>query len=292
MPGSNPQVLNTPRRSRGRSVSLTVLSLAALLGFALVPSTASAAPRSAKARSGKPPRMARVLKPHACTKAPVEVVAGSESATFSLAKCDGAAIPSGIDQLSALARPGKPKDAIAAAGKGRGAEISPAGRRIDPRLVERLELVVDHFRGSASPASREHARELKNASVSRIQLVSGYRPRSAGSYHATGRALDFRIDGVKNEELVAFCKTLPDTGCGYYPNSMFVHMDVRDRGAGHVAWIDASHPGEPPHYVSAWPEPADADEPTLPPLPANEHAGSDAPESPKADRASEARRFQ
>jgi hypothetical protein len=33
---------------------------------------------------------------------------------------------------------------------------------------------------------------------------------------------------------------LDDTGCGYYPNADFIHMDVRDPGTGHVAWIDAS----------------------------------------------------
>jgi hypothetical protein len=71
--------------------------------------------------------------------------------------------------------------------------------------------------------------------------------------------MDFRIEGVKNEDVVAFCKTLDDTGCGYYPNSSFVHVDVRDPGAGHVAWIDASGPGEAPRYVASWPPPADAD---------------------------------
>ena len=71
--------------------------------------------------------------------------------------------------------------------------------------------------------------------------------------HATGRAIDFRIEGTKNEDVVAFCKTLTDTGCGFYPNSSFVHLDVRDPGAGHVSWIDASGPGETPHYVTAWP---------------------------------------
>jgi len=53
-------------------------------------------------------------------------------------------------------------------------------------------------------------------------------------------------------------KTLDDTGCGYYPNSSFVHMDVRDPETGHVAWIDASGPGETPRYVAQWPEPAPA----------------------------------
>jgi hypothetical protein len=32
-------------------------------------------------------------------------------------------------------------------------------------------------------------------------------------------------------------------------------MDVRNPGAGHIAWIDVSHPGEAPRYVSQWPLP-------------------------------------
>jgi hypothetical protein len=32
---------------------------------------------------------------------------------------------------------------------------------------------------------------------------------------------------------------------GYYPNSTFVHLDVRDTPA---TWIDYSKPGEPPRY--------------------------------------------
>src|SRR4029078_12850254 len=58
---------------------------------------------------------------------------------------------------------------------------------------------------------------------------------------------------AKTEDVFAFCTTLSDTGCGYYPNSSFVHLDVRDPGAGHVTWIDASGPGESPRYGSAWP---------------------------------------
>ena len=57
-------------------------------------------------------------------------------------------------------------------------------------------------------------------------------------------------------------KTLKDSGCGYYPNSYFVHVDVRPAGAGHVYWIDTSGPGEKPNYVKQWPLP-----PKLPPLP-------------------------
>jgi len=70
--------------------------------------------------------------------------------------------------------------------------------------------------------------------------------------------LDLRVSGITNEELVAFCKTLRDTGCGYYPNSSFVHVDVRSAGAGSASWIDASGPGDAPHYVTQWPLPARA----------------------------------
>jgi hypothetical protein len=100
-----------------------------------------------------------------------------------------------------------------------------------------LQRVVDHF-GARS-----------------VTVVSGYRPASLGSFHQSARALDFHLAGVRNEALVAFCRTLPDTGCGYYPNSSFVHMDVRPEGTGHVFWIDASGPGEPAQYVASWPPP-------------------------------------
>jgi uncharacterized protein YcbK (DUF882 family) len=214
------------------------------LALTLLPAIAAAAPHAqAKPHHGgrsavRPTRgphltLARAMKeskPRACLKEPIEIVTGTESATLSLAKCDGAASPPGLERLSMLAR-------------------APGAHRLDARLVERLELAVDHFR--------------KPTESARIQLVSGYRPRSAGSYHATGRALDFRIVGIENEALIAFCKTLPDTGCGYYPNSLFVHMDVREPGTGHIAWTDLSRPGEPPRYVTK-----DAAVPTLPALPA------------------------
>ncbi|MGH7269064.1 MAG: YcbK family protein [Polyangiaceae bacterium] len=220
----------------------------------------------------------------------MEVVAGSESATFSLTRCDGAASSTGIAQLSVLARPAsaaKPKETIERLSQTRGIEIASGIRRLDARLVRRIELAVDHFRNEGQ--------------VPRIVLSAENKPSNKGSFHSSGRALDFRIDGVDNGALASFCKTLHDTGCGFYPNSDFVHIDARRAGAGHVAWIDVSHPGETPRYVSAWPPPpagrsaaraqvdahaehaeidknvaetgsaresASADEPTLPPLPA------------------------
>ncbi len=74
------------------------------------------------------------------------------------------------------------------------------------------------------------------------------------------------VEGVRNEDLATFCRSLPDTGCGYYPKSSFVHVDVRPKGTGHVYWIDASGPGEDAKYVAAWPPPKDS-EPTVIPRP-------------------------
>ena len=180
-------------------------------------------------------------------------------------------IPASVDKLSILARPAERGEAEGAArrGKSHGTELAPGIRRIDPRLAERLELVADHFRKAGQPP--------------RIVLVVAEVARSAGSYHASGRAIDFRIDGVDNEALVAFCKTLQDTGCGYYPNSSFVHIDVRDAGAGHVAWIDVSKPGEAPKYVSAWPLPADAAKSAKTEAPKVDVAKAEAPEAPKVE---------
>jgi hypothetical protein len=209
----------------------------------------------AKGHAREPRRTPLLIStlPHAAKKPPclrdaVDIVRGTEEAKLSLTKCDGSIAPLAVESLSILTRPGsaaKPAEPIKELAKKSGTEIAPGIRRLDGRLVERLQTIVDHF------------------GKSRVFVVSGYRPAAAGSFHANGRALDFKIDGVKNEDLVAFCKTLPDTGCGFYPNSSFIHVDVRSDGAGHVSWIDASGPGESPKYVASWPPKAD-DESTDP----------------------------
>ncbi len=111
---------------------------------------------------------------------------------------------------------------------------SPTGANhpIEPRLLALLSAVSNHF------GSRK------------IEIVSGFRPFTPTQYtphsnHNHGKAIDFRIVGVPNEAVRDFCRTLKNTGCGYYPNSTFVHMDVRDASA---FWIDYSKPGEPPRY--------------------------------------------
>lgn len=178
---------------------------------------------------------------------------GLERETLSLVFCDGRPVPAARDRLSLLARPwGTPRPEIeskdAPAKKGKGApvakgkvidplELAPGVRRLDPGLLVRLNTIAKKF-------------PQRNLSI-----VSGYRPRSKGSLHQSGRALDVRVMGIANEQLVDFCKSLEDTGCGYYPNSSFVHVDVRLPKTGSVSWIDASGPGEAPRYVSVWPPP-------------------------------------
>jgi hypothetical protein len=179
-----------------------------------------------------------------CAKDAVEIVRGPEVERFELTKCDGTVAPLAIERLSILIRPGgaaRPTTPVAELAKKAGNELAPGIRRVDPRLVDRIQSVVDHFSKSGTPA--------------KLSIISGYRPASVGSMHSSGRAIDFRVEGARNEDVVAFCKTIGDTGCGFYPNSSFVHIDVREPGAGHVSWIDASGPGETPRYVPVWPPP-------------------------------------
>lgn len=111
---------------------------------------------------------------------------------------------------------------------------SPSGvsHPIEARLISLLGVVSNHF------GSRK------------IEVISGFRPYTPTQYtphsnHNHGKAIDFRVVGVPNEAVRDFCRTLRNTGCGYYPNSTFVHLDVRESSA---FWIDYAKPGEPPHY--------------------------------------------
>lgn len=109
---------------------------------------------------------------------------------------------------------------------------SGSRRRIHVDLLRMLQEVADHWPGK------------------RILIYSGYRPYRRNQYtprskHNVGRAIDFRVEGVGNAELRDFCRKFPRAGVGYYPNSSFVHLDVRDeRGY----WVDYSGPGEAPRY--------------------------------------------
>lgn len=106
---------------------------------------------------------------------------------------------------------------------------------INDRLIRILVKVSDHFGGKP------------------IKVVSGYRPYSPTQYtphsrHNSGHAVDFAIPGVSNTVLRDYCRKLANVGCGYYPNSSFVHLDVRESAA---YWVDFSGPGQAPRYADS-----------------------------------------
>ena len=102
----------------------------------------------------------------------------------------------------------------------------------DPKLIRLLAKVSDKF------GSRP------------IRIVSGYRTRSffEDSRHKSSHAVDFSIPGIDNVTVRDYLRTLPATGVGYYPNSSFVHLDVRDTA---TYWVDFAGPGEAPRSTKA-----------------------------------------
>jgi uncharacterized protein YcbK (DUF882 family) len=105
--------------------------------------------------------------------------------------------------------------------------------RMDPRLPRLLYQTGKNFYGH------------------RIEVISGYRSpkvaRNPKSPHKLGLACDFRVAGVGNVTLREYLrKAFDHIGVGYYPNSTFVHLDVR-KGPS-AFWIDYSGPGENATY--------------------------------------------
>lgn len=92
------------------------------------------------------------------------------------------------------------------------------------------------------------ARTTAPGKPAELNIVSGYRDTSFAleSRHPGGAACDFSIVGVPNLALFAYLSSLPHVGVGYYPNSTFVHLDVRPKKS---VWVDLAGPGEPPRYV-------------------------------------------
>ncbi|MEP7049254.1 MAG: DUF882 domain-containing protein [Pseudomonadota bacterium] len=77
-----------------------------------------------------------------------------------------------------------------------------------------------------------------------VLVVSAYRKpgRRREGLHAVGKAIDFKLPGVKAQVLAAYLRTLPRVGVGIYthPKTSFVHLDDRERS---FHWLDASPPG-------------------------------------------------
>jgi uncharacterized protein YcbK (DUF882 family) len=99
--------------------------------------------------------------------------------------------------------------------------------RVDARLIALLADVSEHFGGRP------------------MRVVSGWRDHSyfEDSRHKHSQAVDFSITGVSNTVLRDYVRRFRNCGVGYYPNSSFVHLDVREAAA---YWVDYAGPGEAP----------------------------------------------
>ncbi|HVY26988.1 MAG TPA: LysM peptidoglycan-binding domain-containing protein [Polyangiaceae bacterium] len=99
--------------------------------------------------------------------------------------------------------------------------------RVDARLIALLADVSEHFGGRP------------------MRVVSGWRDHSyfEDSRHKHSQAVDFSIPGVANTVLRDYVRRFRNCGVGYYPNSSFVHLDVRESAA---YWVDYAGPGEAP----------------------------------------------
>jgi LysM repeat protein/uncharacterized protein YcbK (DUF882 family) len=104
------------------------------------------------------------------------------------------------------------------------------GERVPTRLLELLSQVSDTFGGRP------------------LRVVSGFRDSSyvAESKHKTGHAIDFSIPGVPNSAVRDYLRKFKNVGVGYYPNSSFVHFDVRNHNSH---WTDYAGPGQPPRLT-------------------------------------------
>ena len=107
--------------------------------------------------------------------------------------------------------------------------------KMDPRLAHMLYQVARHYEGH------------------RMEVVSGYRnpkvAKNPKSPHKKGLACDFRMAGIANATLRDYLrKTFDHAGVGYYPNSVFVHLDDRQKGPS-AFWIDYSGPGQSAEYA-------------------------------------------
>jgi LysM repeat protein len=101
--------------------------------------------------------------------------------------------------------------------------IAVANALEDPSLIRPGLLLVIPPPGANAARVRE-ARE---------RLIAAYTKR--------------RNDRTRSSALRDYLLTLPHVGVGYYPNSTFVHLDVRGQK---TYWVDVSHPGQPPRYAS------------------------------------------
>lgn len=157
-------------------------------------------------------RIVELVPPPPCYKDPITFyrVRTDETLKVPLLHCNGKIYADGMKKLSRFTDP----------------PTHPIDIDLHPRLARLLYRIAERYPGK------------------RIEVISGQRSQKQKgyeSYHNKGRALDFRVQGVSNYHLSQYLRQFDSVGVGYYPNSVFVHMDTRDAQA---YWIDYSAPGE------------------------------------------------
>jgi len=207
--------------------------------------SADALARNDAPATGAPSLLGMLAPQRFCRRRPVKFVRyGAETDSFPLVRCDGSVAPEALDRLTLMARPPEVPRPGALLPDEPDPEAWARGEWLDqvrpvhPRLLWLLQRVADAYPWRM------------------IYVFSGYRPKKSASnhsFHGEARAMDISVSGVRNEDLFRFCRTLDDAGCGYYPNSKFVHIDARRPATGRAFWVDASGPGEPSRYVDSWP---------------------------------------
>ena len=167
---------------------------------------------------------------------------GSDWDHLPLIDCEGNIAVDALDRISVLARiMGEPRPALPLPDAPYPPDAWPdewvnGVRLLHPRLLWILQRI-----GEAFPKRT-------------LSILSGYRRDAREtSPHRLGRALDISVRGLAKEKLFAYCMTLKDVGCGYYPYHPFIHVDVRPYGSPKAYWVDASEPGERSNYVDEWP---------------------------------------
>jgi LysM repeat protein len=142
------------------------------------------------------------------------------------------------------------------------------GDRLSPKAYREIRRVLASWRtGKQVDISERLIRLLVKTSDTfggrPLRIVGGYREHSyfQDSKHPLGHAVDFSVDGVPNTALRDFLRTQARVGVGFYPNSSFVHLDVRKRSA---YWVDQAGPGQRPNYR---PAPPPASPPPVNPAP-------------------------
>lgn len=94
-------------------------------------------------------------------------------------------------------------------------------RRIDPRLIELLDQIEDHF------------------GVRQVEIISGFRSQDFNrhlkatghqvareSYHVKGMAADIHLDEVTEEALRDYAQSIQKGGVGFYAPLHMVHVDL------------------------------------------------------------------